>query len=123
MGPAFNQPALWLYGPEEGMARDSTHCPICDSFLSGTYYRVNGQIACAVCAIQAKARQTKRVVLVRGMMLAPCAALGCLVLPFLGRQNWLQDVIGFFVLFVCARITWQLSDGQRPTLDGPYSAG
>jgi hypothetical protein len=33
-------------------------CPICGNFLCGVYYRVNGKVACALCAIQARARSS-----------------------------------------------------------------
>ena len=33
-------------------------CPLCSNFLCGGYYRINGKIACALCAIQARARRT-----------------------------------------------------------------
>ncbi len=121
--PAPSQPALWLGSPEsEEGVRSWANCPICGTFLSGTYYRVNGETACAICAIQARARQTKRFVLLRCVLVAPFAAIGCLALPFLGQTSWPQDIVGFFALFVCARIAWQLGEGRRLTLDGPYSA-
>ena len=97
-------------------------CPICGSFLSGAYYRVNGQLACAVCAIQAGARETRGVVFVRRALLVLGAALTCLALPFLGRQHLLQDSIGLCVLIVGARIAWQSGANRRLTLDGPYKA-
>jgi hypothetical protein len=33
-------------------------CPICGNFLCGVYYRVNGKVACALCAIQGGARSS-----------------------------------------------------------------
>jgi hypothetical protein len=33
-------------------------CPICGNFLRGVYYRIDGKVGCALCAIQARARNT-----------------------------------------------------------------
>jgi hypothetical protein len=97
-------------------------CPICGNFLSGAYYRVNGQLACAVCAIQAGTRETRRIVFVRRALLVFGAAMMCLALPFLGRQHPLQDSIGLCILIVIARIAWQFNASRRLNLDGPYKA-
>jgi hypothetical protein len=97
-------------------------CPICGNFLCGAYYRVNGRTACAVCAIQARARKTSNIVLVRRALLVLGAAMMCLALPFLGRQHPLQDSIALCVLTVVARIAWQFDASRRLNLDGPYKA-
>jgi hypothetical protein len=97
-------------------------CPICGNFLSGAYYRVNGQLACAVCAIQAGARETRGVVLIRRAIVVLGAAMTCLALPFLGQKHPLQDSIGLCVLIVGARIAWPSGAIRRLNLDGPYKA-
>jgi hypothetical protein len=118
--PAFTSPSRWLSGAEDDPDRGAGHCPICGSFLSGAYYRVDGYAACAVCAIQARARVTRKVAFIQTLILAAGAALACVALPFLGGQKPLQGVIGIFVLFAGVRIAWQLSAGRRLNLDGPY---
>ena len=120
--PAFNLPVAWFSGIENGSLRGLRHCPICDSFLSGSYYRVNGQTACAVCAIQARARKTSKFMLVRRALLALGTAMMCFALPFLRWQHPIQDSVGLCVLVLVARIAWQFDASRRLNLDGPYKA-
>jgi len=120
--PAFNLPVLSLSDFELASRREAGQCPICCNFLSGAYYRVNGQTACAVCAIQARARKTSNRSFVPGVLLALGAALVCLALPFLVRQIAFQDAIGISVLLFGARIAWHFGAGRRLNLDGPYKA-
>jgi hypothetical protein len=105
-----------------GFRSGAGECPICGNFLSGAYYRVNGRTACAVCAIQHCARETRKVVFVRRALLVFGAAMTCLALPFLGRQHPLQDSIGLCVLIVGARLAWQTGANRRLNLDGPFKA-
>jgi hypothetical protein len=78
-------------------------------------------MACAICAIQARSRRARSILLVRGLILASGAALLCIALPLLGWRNPFHDVIGLFVFFIGLRIAWQLTAGPRHNLDGPYS--
>src|ERR1700728_2747122 len=107
-------------GRNASIARDSriqaaettnTHvaevCPICRSFFSGAYYRVAGQMTCAICAIQARARRRKPVLatIVRGLRLSSGAALVGLALSFLKSQNPFDCAIGLCILLMVLRIS------------------
>lgn len=118
--PTFNSPSRWLSASEDDPDHGAGHCPICRSFLSGAYYRIEGHLACAVCAIQARARVTGKVAFTRVRVLATGAALACVALPFLEGQKPLQGAIGIVVVFVCVYIAWQLGADRRLNLDGPY---
>jgi hypothetical protein len=110
------------FGAEADVYQGAGHCPICANFLSGSYYRVEGRTACAVCAIQTRARHTEQVMFVRNLVLATGALILCQALPSLVRQTPLQGAIGFVALFAGVLIVWQLSAGKRLHLDGPHSA-
>ena len=101
---------------------DFERCPDCGIFLSGAFYLVCGEMVCAVCAIQARARQRSHVGIVRGVLLALVGAVLFLVWPFLRRQAPMREALGAIVIFVGIRILWQLTAGYRLHLDGPYQA-
>ena len=121
MGSALNSP-LWFYGAEQEPLRGAGHCPLCDNFLCGSYYRVNGQMACAVCAIQAQARAKNKFAFVRGLLLAVGVATICLTLLFLGWQHPVQDSIALCILILGTRLAWQIIASRRLHLDGPHKA-
>jgi hypothetical protein len=112
-------------GFSAGLAQvsDIDRCPSCDIFLSGAYYLVNGHIACAVCAIQARARSKTHTVLIRCLVLAFWGFMIWLVWPFLQRQNLLREMAGLIIVSVGVRIIWQLTAGATLRLDGPYMFG
>jgi hypothetical protein len=121
-GPASSSPVLWFYGVEEKPIHGAGNCPICGNFLSGSYYRVNGQTACAVCAIQAHARETGKVSFGRALLLAVGVAIVCLTLLLLGWQHPVQDSVALCILIVGARFAWQIIASRRLHLDGPHKA-
>jgi hypothetical protein len=49
-------PASHSSGKDEACGIE--RCPTCGNFLCGVYYCVNGKTACALCAIQARARRS-----------------------------------------------------------------
>jgi hypothetical protein len=121
-GLASNSPFQLWASVEPATITDIERCPICEVFLSGAYYLINGQMACAVCAIQARVRERTHVVLIRGLLLGFGGALACLVWPYLQRQSFLREALGSIVVFLGLRIMWQLSAGARLKLDGPYDS-
>jgi hypothetical protein len=84
---AINQPALAANVPQFSTAEyshipSSERCGICGNFVSGEYYRVNNQMACGTCALQARDGQPKdsHAAFVRGLALGAGAALVGLIL-------------------------------------------
>ena len=119
---ASNSPFQLWGSVEPATIIDIERCPICEVFLSGAYYLINGQMACAVCAIQARVRERTHVALIRGLLLAFGGAIACLAWPYLQRQSFLREALGCMVASLGLRIMWQLSAGARLKLDGPYDS-
>lgn len=78
-------------------------CRICGAFIAGEYYRVNNQMACSQCAVQAQAGQPKdsHAAFLRGLLLGVgAAAIGCAL------YSTIVIVTGFTIGYLALGVGW-----------------
>ena len=105
-----NPPALQTSVPQFATAEyshipSSERCGICGNFISGEYYRVNNQMACSTCALQAQQGQPKdsHAAFARGLALGIGAALVGLIL-----YATFTIVTNFYLGYIALGVGWMV---------------
>lgn len=90
-------------------------CRICSNLISGEYYRVNGQMACATCAGQAREGQPtdSHAAFARGLLLgAGAAVLGLILYSTVGI------VTGWTIGYVALAVGWLVAKAMMKGSNG-----
>jgi hypothetical protein len=114
------KPALGSEMPQFATAEYShipgtERCRICNSLISGQYYRVNGQMACSTCATQASEGQPSdsHSAFARGLLLGIGAALLGLAL-----YAGFTIVTGFYVGYIALGVGWLIAKAIKKGANG-----
>ena len=115
--PASGQPsAITPHSELPGIPQFSTaeyvgteHCRVCNRLLDAEYYRINGQMACKICALQASEGQPtdSHAAFLRGLLLGIGGAIIGLVL-----YSTVAILTGWTIGYVALAVGWLVGKGM-----------